>query len=312
MTAIALVNSGIDWAFGDDEDEEKPRSRTVPLPPRVRGPYDKEDDTYIQWSAPGATADLAQWLGGRETLYAIEDARTGRGSWWEVPVEVLKGPVKVFTSILNPVMKTAAELVMGKRLWPDPFNPRDLNDPVEHVTQTLALDHQYHALMGEREASDYAKDVGLAFLGATRRSGLQEHRSSDYDVIGMGHEAIGKAEKARLRRDIRNAAIKRNDKLLRKASIELFGYGVGPESISDALAYIDPAYGESKAIRLLVEADRQRRGGPNLLQRVGEYTGNYWRENPLTQAEVEGIMEKRRELAERVRKRVEAVLPDAA
>ena len=298
---------GAEALLADEDDEERARRAASGIRPHVPVAHDKETDLRYEWRLPGAMYDALQWIGFENAFFAAQDARMGLRPWSDVLWEMAKGPANVLSGNLSAFYKTIGEAITGFRLWPDVFSPRPVGDRAEHVARTLAIDHEYRALLGREDAEAYTRSWWVALTGMSESSAEQEYRGQDYDTMKLAEQEFGLKEIAKLRKDLRNASIKRNWKLVRASIIQLLGMGEGPAKLADALRYLDPAYGKRGDVKAVVQATRAATGTPAIGADVARDFIKYWKLNPITDEERAKILSAQEKWRARKQRHVDAV-----
>ena len=276
---------GAEGLIMDEDDHERARRQASGVRPHVPLATDEESDLRYEYRLPGAMYDALQWIGFENAWFAAQDARMGLRPWSDVLWEVAKGPVNVLASGLSAFYKTGAEVITGYRVWPDAFSPRPVGDRAEHLARTLALDHEYRALVGREGSQAYIRSWWVALLGISAASSEQEYRGADYEAAERAEEEFGHRQLAKLRRDIRGSAIRRNWKLHRRSVLAFLGMGETQGDLVDVLRHVDPAYGRRADVKAVMEAMRLAEGRPRTGQKVARDFLQYWRDNPVTEAE---------------------------
>ena len=320
-SALALLSGGVRWVFWDDEDRDRvarrPERGRTPLNPKLTLFRDGERDAYVEMRYDGAFRDALRWVSIEDAWFAGKAAHEGSGPWSDVAIEMAKGPVKVPAGNLNGIYKALVEGIIGKRLWPDPFEPLEMYDPAEHVMRSLALDHEYRFLVGDEDAGEYARSWGLAAIGAVSRSAVSERAGADWEARRRAERAMGAPQMSRARQGLRRALAVNNGARIRKATIALYGLGLEYPQIAESVFRSGPAQGARREVREFVFAERATRGETTPAETPGQLgrLRDYWRDNPLTPEEMERIREQRRKWTERRRLHLEAAraeLADAA
>ncbi len=95
----------------------------------------------------GALPDFLQWFGLESPRALVRDYLNGHKSVAQVAVEMAKAPVNVLVQGFGP-QKTLVEVVTGKRLYPDLFEPGPVRNAGLHIAQSLSLGDVYSRLKG--------------------------------------------------------------------------------------------------------------------------------------------------------------------
>lgn len=108
-----------------------------------------EEGEIVTLRMQGAFSDALSLLGMGDASAGFKRYLDGQGSLGDVLVATAKAPVNRTVTGLNPMIGVPAEQALGKELWPDIFNPRDIKDRWRHVFSTFSVEHEYDALMGK-------------------------------------------------------------------------------------------------------------------------------------------------------------------
>lgn len=136
-----------------------------------------EDGTVRTLRIQGALSDALSWFGGEDFPSDISDVATGKETIGDKAVDAVQAPAKKIISGVTPFIKTPAEALTRRSLFPDPFNPRPIRDPLENLTAMFSLDKVYRYLSDKpmrplaNEISDlvfYSTDPGEASYHMTR------------------------------------------------------------------------------------------------------------------------------------------------
>ena len=107
-----------------------------------------EDGNILYFSRLGALQDFVDWFGvDAGTINEVQDILNGKKSLKEVAKDMAKRPVNKLVQGITPFIKAPAEIVTGKKVFPDIFSPGQIRDRGLHIAQSLGLDNEYRAVM---------------------------------------------------------------------------------------------------------------------------------------------------------------------
>jgi len=102
----------------------------------------------INFTRIGALGDFLEWFGLDAAPRHVDDWFSGKKTLKEIAIEMAKSPVNVVAQGATPFIKTPAELVTRRSLFPDIFNPRTVRNRGLHLAQSLGLENEYKAIAG--------------------------------------------------------------------------------------------------------------------------------------------------------------------
>ena len=291
---LALASHGLGWAFGRD-DEDRPRRGSTIVNPKLTLFHDEERDAYIEMRYQGSVRDALRWVNVDEAWFSGQDAFAGKAPWTDVPKAAAKGLLNVPFGNFNAIYKGLAEVIVGRRTWPDVTRSIEIDDPLEHLARTLALDNEYKLLLGEQDAADYGRSWALSTVGAVSRSAAAERIGADYEAREMADRAKSDPEIKALRKKLRRAVVARNKAQMHKMRIALQGLGEEYSDLAQSVFYGDAAYGASRQTREYILAARRARGEESPSEAFGllQTFRDYWAANPLTEKEQASVRERR-------------------
>jgi hypothetical protein len=189
------------------------------------------DGEIVTLRTQGAMSDSLSWLGLGEAANAFKEYERGRGSIGEILVQPVKATTNKLLTSLSPVISVPLESAMGKKLWPDVFNPRPNRDPYRNIAATLSLDNEYDALM-DKPSRGYARSWQEAVL--YRRDpgeiAYNEARGVAYDwlrrVKGQDGSSDNSSPRSNAARDFRTATKFGDQEAAEKALQEMGNLGV--------------------------------------------------------------------------------------
>ncbi len=146
--AVYLWNAGMKSLLGvrDDEDPNKDLAKQFIVLGR-RG-----DGTLITVKTNGALADALDWFGlgnakdkGQRLVKAYEEGKL-LDQARQTAADVAVAPVNKLAAGITPVIKSPAESLMGKTIYPDIRSPKPIRDQADYWAGTFGLSPAYRAL----------------------------------------------------------------------------------------------------------------------------------------------------------------------
>ena len=148
-----LVTAFNNLAHPDEEDDLTPDERRRPHLIYGRA----ADGTVRYFDRLGALSDLADWLALDSAYADIKEILNGQQSIGDYAKKMAMAPVNKLFNAINPIPKTAVEIVSGKQYYPDVSNPRTIRDMGVYLANTLGLSPEFVALTG-RPSRGYVHD----------------------------------------------------------------------------------------------------------------------------------------------------------
>lgn len=90
----------------------------------------------------GALSDALSWFGFPEIGRAFKEYERGRGSLGEILAVPFKTTANKLLTSMSPSISVPLESALGKKLWPDVFNPRPNRDPWRNLASTFSLENE--------------------------------------------------------------------------------------------------------------------------------------------------------------------------
>jgi hypothetical protein len=174
-----------------------------------------KDGKIINFTNLGALGDFLAWFGLDAFPLQVSNWTQGKRTLREIALEMIKSPVNVVTQGVTPVAKMPAELLTGKQLFPDAFNPRGIRDRAYYVAQSIGLGDEYKAL-ARMPSEGYAKSMSKFFVyesdpGQNAFNDIHEEKARFMEKIGKGGEGGFMSPKSNALYNLR-LAIKLKDK----------------------------------------------------------------------------------------------------
>lgn len=136
-----------------------------------------EDGTIRTLRIQGALSDALSWIGAEDLPSDIRDVASGKETIGDKALDAAKAPATKLISGVTPFIKTPAEALTRRSLFPDPLNPRPIRDPAETIAQMFSLEKPYRYFTDKpmrpvmNEIADlvtYTTDPGEAAYHMTR------------------------------------------------------------------------------------------------------------------------------------------------
>ena len=147
LTAKVMVLGGLvtlwNRTFFNDEDEELTKTGNRQLRLIVGR---REDGSIMTIRISGAFSDMLAFVGLEDVTQDIKDVREGDATVSKKLKEGGSAFVNKLAQGVMPIEKSVAEMVLGKTMYPDIFNPRPIRDRVEHGLKTVSMDKIYRYL----------------------------------------------------------------------------------------------------------------------------------------------------------------------
>ena len=124
---------------------------------------DKSTGEIYYFDRLGAFADVLDWVSLDTAAMDVKDFMNGRLTLKEYATQIVQSPINKLVNASYPFHKLAAELLMGKSLFPNAFDARPIRDVGLHLAMSFGLDREYKAVFGlpQRNGSylDSLKDL---------------------------------------------------------------------------------------------------------------------------------------------------------
>ena len=108
----------------------------------------RSDGTIQTLRLQGALSDALAWVGLEDAPEDMRELLEGKKSPSDMIYEAVHATPNRLINAIRPDIKTPAEVLMGKTLYPDATKPRPIRDKVEHVARMFSLDTAYRRFQG--------------------------------------------------------------------------------------------------------------------------------------------------------------------
>ena len=238
-------------AWPEDEDKLPP---DVQARPHITLGHDSKGNV-LYFDRVGAMLDNLEWFGQESSPFApfvkdVKDIFDGRMTVTEFIAKPFVGFMNKVVGGINPLIKTPAELLMGKSLYPDATNPRNISDRWQYIAQSFGLSWPYKLATGQpvnnwREFKSlfaYSADADEAAyfytLGLVRK--FQE------DVLGKRTGGFGITKRGQALRKLK-AALRLDDEDAVKRSLEeYYALGGDAKGLKASMRNMNPLHGLNK------------------------------------------------------------------
>ncbi|MBP2638211.1 MAG: hypothetical protein H6Q72_4118 [Firmicutes bacterium] len=156
------VKAGIMWGalqaynnlmFPSEENELPPDEQASP---HIILGRDK-DGKVRYFNRLGSIPDFLEWFGLDTPVKDIKDYLDGSRSMKEIAIDWGKSPVNKVAQGMSPFIKSPFEMLSGKKLYPDVFNPKTIHDNGQYIADSLGLGNEFKSL----SKTDTAQALGI-------------------------------------------------------------------------------------------------------------------------------------------------------
>lgn len=207
---------------------------------------DKNGKT-LYLSGIGALADIMDWFALESPQALAREYMSGRKSLVEVGKEMFfKAPVNTLFQSLGPQYKTPAELITGKKTYPDIFEPGMVRDNWQYLAQSVGLGDLYDYVKGLPTRPD-ALQRSLTLVSDPGEAAYYEALDAKREYL----KSIGKYsnfsssgnEKSKALYNVKLAARYGDKQAFEKYLYEYAKYGGTLDSLDTSLQNMDPLDG---------------------------------------------------------------------
>ncbi|MDB4567465.1 hypothetical protein N9104_01755 [Pseudomonadales bacterium] len=140
----AVVNIWNMIFFPDEEKDLGPEQRR-----QMHLILGRTDDGSVRtMRIQGAFSDFLGWVGLEDAPSDFMDVFEGRSSVGDKLQDAAEAPAQKLVQGATPMFRTMYEVLAGKGLYPDIFNPRAIRDRKEHVARLFSLEKIYRWAVG--------------------------------------------------------------------------------------------------------------------------------------------------------------------
>ena len=231
------------------------------------------------FSRMGSFGDFLEWFGLDTPSKDISDFLDGSRTFKEILYDMAKNPLNKVVQGIAPTIKMPAELLTGKKLFPDALNPRTIKDRPQYIADSLALGNEFKAF----SKSSLGKAIGVeprpskpymnqdmaeglvmykAEPGASSYYTIQDKKRKYLDKIGKGGDGDFRSPKSDALRNYKIALRLKDIETARYYLEKYKGFGGNDKGLKRSLESLDPLAGLSKEdksnfVKSLTEEDRR-------------------------------------------------------
>ena len=114
------------------------------------------DGEIITLRTQGALSDVLSTFGFPDAMAGLRAYQEGQGSIGAAIKDTLKAPVNRIITGITPLLSSPFEQAIGKELWPDAFDPRDIKDRARHLFANFSLENEYDQI-ADRPTRGYGR-----------------------------------------------------------------------------------------------------------------------------------------------------------
>ncbi len=111
-----------------------------------------QDGKVRYFNRLGSFSDVLEWFGADTPVKDMKDFLDGTRSLKEIVQDMAKSPVNKIVNGISPTIKTPGELLTGKKLFPDSFQPGTIRDSGQYVADSLGLGNEFKSITRSRLA----------------------------------------------------------------------------------------------------------------------------------------------------------------
>ena len=248
-------------------DEEKELPPDVRNTPHIVLGRDKNGEV-LYFTRLGSLGDFLEWFGLEESPALVGDFLSGKKNLKEIVTEMAKGSANKVIQSVGPQHKIPAELIMGRKIFPDAFEPGMIRDRWYYVFQSLDLDEEYSAIM-KLPRKPY-KETLKNFLVYSQEPG----QGAYYEILDLKREfqkKIGKASgfmseispKSQALYYLKLSIRYQDIEAMKKYAEEYISHGGTADDLATSLRNMHPLHGLNKVeqeafIKWLDKEDKER------------------------------------------------------
>jgi len=140
-TMLALWNATM---HSEDEDSLPTSARETPH--IILGSDD--EGRVVYFNRLGSFSDYLDWFSLDNIQLDIKDIEKGRKTIKDQLIGMAKAPVNKFANSITPFVKVPAELISGKKLYPDVFNTSTIRNKAQYLAQSASVGVEYNRIVG--------------------------------------------------------------------------------------------------------------------------------------------------------------------
>lgn len=105
-----------------------------------------ENGKVKYFSRLGSFPDFLEWVGLDTPVKDVKDFLNGNRSMKEIVQDMAKSPLNKLVQGVSPTIKMPAEILTGKKLFPDALNPRSIKDEWQYAWDSMGLGNEFKAI----------------------------------------------------------------------------------------------------------------------------------------------------------------------
>jgi hypothetical protein len=236
------------WNHTRFPDEEEELSEDQKSQPHIILGRDK-DGKIIYFNRIGALGDFLDWFGLGEAPKYVDKYFKGEMTLKEISENMVKSPVNLVVQGVTPFIKTPAELITGRSLFPDIFKPQPIRNTGLYLARSLGLENEYTAVAGlpSRGYEESLKNFLVYSVdpGQAAYSDVMEDKRRWLEKQGKASEGFWLTPKANALYNIKLSLRYEDREALDKYMLEYISLGGKKSDIKESLKRMDPLSGLS-------------------------------------------------------------------
>lgn len=253
VSTVALTGIMAAWNMLKYPELEDTLPEDIRSKPHIILGKDKEGNT-LYFSRLGALNDFMEWFGLDTASQDIKDLLNGKKTIGEQASDMIKSPINKVVSGVSPAYKTPAELLTGKKIYPDAFNSTPIKDKKQYLAQSFGVGKEFDALTGRPHKSYFGSfEEALLYKANPKESAYWETQDLKRKFLekktGKGSGSYSYSEKALALYNYK-LALKYKDKEAAVKYLEKYKkLGGTPKGLKTSLGTMAPGYGIPEAGR---------------------------------------------------------------
>jgi hypothetical protein len=234
-----------------------------------------EQGKVIGFTRIGALGDILEWFGLDAAPEYVDKYFSGKMTLKEIAKEMAKSPINVMVQGSNPYVKTPAELITRRALFPDTWRPRTIRNRGLHVAQSLGLGEEYKAITG-LPSKKYRETLGTIFYyeidpGQSSYSDIFEEKNRFLKKQGKLGEGFWLAPRGDALYNWRLAIRYKDTKAAQDYLDKYFLLGGDPKGLERSLENMHPLSGLNKGEELAFVAQLNEEDKDKLVRAIKFY-----------------------------------------
>ena len=238
------------FVMGDDEEELTPDVRDRP---HITLGHDG-DGRVFYFDRVGAIGDLLDWFAMDSFWPDMREILNGQQTVTGYLKKMAQAPISKAVNALNPLLKTPAELLSGRSVFPDAFHPRAIRDVGTYVASTLGLSWEYRALTGQPGPKYFSMDRALGLFTYSQDKGEAAYfyindkkREFQERVLGKSFDGFATSKRGNALRRLKTSLRFNDEANIKRSLQQYYEAGGTKQGLKASLKSLDPLHGLSKA-----------------------------------------------------------------